>query len=67
MSTYEKTSFNKMHREKKFIKELVKYETDINKVNNIGNTPLHNYVSQYDITLIPHPQPIKKMEIKALY
>ncbi|ALF36165.1 ankyrin-like protein [Vaccinia virus] len=37
------------------------------KVNNIGNTPLHNYVSQYNITLIPHPQPIKKMEIKALY
>jgi len=28
MSTYEKTSFNKMHREKKFIKELVKYETE---------------------------------------
>ncbi|AGY99197.1 CPXV220 protein [Cowpox virus] len=50
MSTYEKTSFNKMHREKKFIKELVKYGADINKVNNIGNTPLHNYVSQYDIS-----------------
>lgn len=48
MSTYNKMPFNKMHREKKFIKELVKYGADINKVNNRGNTPLHFYISQYD-------------------
>ncbi|AST09198.1 ankyrin-repeat protein [Murmansk poxvirus] len=48
ISNYDKRTNDKSRCEKRFIKELVKYGANVNKVNNEGNTPLHTYMTQYD-------------------